>query len=143
MKYCTHCGKEIMDEAVICVGCGCEIKSSEAKYVQKISTFTENRKKWIIAFTSASLIFAVAVTLILTSAKYIRLRDYDEYLGVLADNSGYYSYASKKQLQEKIDRTKSELLPYYIGLGVCGTLGAAALTGDILLLANKNKEIED
>jgi len=23
MRYCTHCGKEIMDEAVICVGCGC------------------------------------------------------------------------------------------------------------------------
>lgn len=25
MKYCTHCGKEIMDEAVICVGCGCAV----------------------------------------------------------------------------------------------------------------------
>ena len=23
MKFCTHCGKEIMDEAVICPGCGC------------------------------------------------------------------------------------------------------------------------
>ncbi len=23
MKYCTKCGKEIMDEAVICPGCGC------------------------------------------------------------------------------------------------------------------------
>lgn len=26
MKYCTHCGKEIMDEAVICVGCGCAVE---------------------------------------------------------------------------------------------------------------------
>ena len=25
MKYCTHCGKEILDEAVICVGCGCTV----------------------------------------------------------------------------------------------------------------------
>ena len=25
MKYCTHCGKELMDEAVICVGCGCTV----------------------------------------------------------------------------------------------------------------------
>ena len=25
MKYCTHCGKELMDEAVICVGCGCAV----------------------------------------------------------------------------------------------------------------------
>jgi len=23
MKYCTHCGKQLFDEAVICPGCGC------------------------------------------------------------------------------------------------------------------------
>jgi len=23
MKYCTHCGKELLDEAVLCMGCGC------------------------------------------------------------------------------------------------------------------------
>ncbi len=23
MKYCTHCGKELIDEAVVCTGCGC------------------------------------------------------------------------------------------------------------------------
>lgn len=23
MKYCTHCGKELLDDAVICLGCGC------------------------------------------------------------------------------------------------------------------------
>ena len=27
MKYCSKCGKEIMDEAVICPGCGCAVKS--------------------------------------------------------------------------------------------------------------------
>jgi len=25
VKYCTHCGKELLDEAVICVGCGCAV----------------------------------------------------------------------------------------------------------------------
>ncbi|MBQ3135168.1 MAG: hypothetical protein IJB75_05095 [Oscillospiraceae bacterium] len=25
MKYCTKCGKELMDESVICVGCGCSV----------------------------------------------------------------------------------------------------------------------
>ena len=24
MKFCTHCGKELFDEAVICPGCGCQ-----------------------------------------------------------------------------------------------------------------------
>ncbi len=25
MKFCSHCGKEIMDEAVVCVNCGCPV----------------------------------------------------------------------------------------------------------------------
>lgn len=24
MKYCSHCGKELLDEAVICLNCGCK-----------------------------------------------------------------------------------------------------------------------
>ena len=31
MKYCTHCGKELLDEAVICVGCGCPVNSQNAR----------------------------------------------------------------------------------------------------------------
>ena len=27
MKFCCHCGKEIMDEAVICPGCGCSVQT--------------------------------------------------------------------------------------------------------------------
>ena len=27
MKYCAHCGKEIMDEAVICPNCGCSTEN--------------------------------------------------------------------------------------------------------------------
>ena len=28
MKYCTHCGKEVNDNAVICTGCGCPINQT-------------------------------------------------------------------------------------------------------------------
>ena len=31
MKFCTHCGKEIMDEAVICPGCGCSVQMENSK----------------------------------------------------------------------------------------------------------------
>lgn len=31
MKYCTKCGKELMDEAVICIGCGCLQNDSTIK----------------------------------------------------------------------------------------------------------------
>ncbi len=30
MKYCSKCGKEIHDEAVICVHCGCAVESAAA-----------------------------------------------------------------------------------------------------------------
>ncbi len=33
MKYCTHCGKELVDEAVICIGCGCAVAGATAKKV--------------------------------------------------------------------------------------------------------------
>lgn len=39
MKYCTYCGKEIMDEAMICVGCGCAVQSSAS--VEKIPQIIE------------------------------------------------------------------------------------------------------
>lgn len=29
MKYCTHCGAEIADEAVVCVKCGCAVESQK------------------------------------------------------------------------------------------------------------------
>ncbi len=28
MKFCQHCGKEVMNEAVICPGCGCPIQAT-------------------------------------------------------------------------------------------------------------------
>ena len=31
MKFCTHCGKEIFDEAVICPGCGCATSTVPAQ----------------------------------------------------------------------------------------------------------------
>lgn len=31
MKYCSHCGKELEDDAIICVNCGCKAPSSEEK----------------------------------------------------------------------------------------------------------------
>ena len=31
MKYCSHCGQEIMDEAVICPHCGCAVEKEKVK----------------------------------------------------------------------------------------------------------------
>ena len=42
MKYCTHCGKELFDEAVICPGCGCAVgtepvQTKRADLIRKLS----------------------------------------------------------------------------------------------------------
>lgn len=37
MKYCTHCGKELFDEAVICVGCGCAVGGQNTQTVNNMS----------------------------------------------------------------------------------------------------------
>lgn len=29
MKYCSKCGKEVSDEAVICLGCGCAVNGAK------------------------------------------------------------------------------------------------------------------
>ena len=30
MKFCTHCGKEIADEDVLCLGCGCKTQKENS-----------------------------------------------------------------------------------------------------------------
>ncbi len=37
MKYCTHCGKELLDEAVICVECGCAVGGQKSQTVNNKS----------------------------------------------------------------------------------------------------------
>ncbi len=37
MKYCTHCGKELLDEAVICIGCGCAVSGQNNQAASNMS----------------------------------------------------------------------------------------------------------
>lgn len=37
LKFCTHCGKELFDEAVVCPNCGCPVK--DIKVDESISAF--------------------------------------------------------------------------------------------------------
>lgn len=34
MKYCSHCGTELEDEAVVCVKCGCSAGASKNKVLE-------------------------------------------------------------------------------------------------------------
>ena len=39
MKFCSKCGKELMDEAVICPGCGCAVGSGPRPMAEQHSEF--------------------------------------------------------------------------------------------------------
>ena len=30
MKFCSHCGKELMDDAVVCTNCGCAVNGANS-----------------------------------------------------------------------------------------------------------------
>ena len=38
MKFCPHCGAEVLDAAELCMKCGCRIESSANKPVSQLST---------------------------------------------------------------------------------------------------------
>ena len=35
MKFCSHCGKELLDDAVICIGCGCSVDGAANNPITK------------------------------------------------------------------------------------------------------------
>lgn len=66
MQYCTHCGKELLDEAVVCVGCGCPIQVDAGNNSGKVSDEIEIQKrkiknKKIVIIVSAVICVAVAL----------------------------------------------------------------------------------
>ena len=56
MKYCTKCGKQIHDEAVICVHCGCATESTQRK---NINVEEDNRFKSLINDINAIFVLGI------------------------------------------------------------------------------------
>ena len=51
MKYCVRCGAELIDEAVVCVKCGCPTQ-----------TFTNSQKRADSTFTTLAKVFMIIGT---------------------------------------------------------------------------------
>ncbi len=60
MKYCTHCGAEVNDEAVVCVKCGRAIENAEPTNKPK----NETMKTLILVFLILGCITGAAACLI-------------------------------------------------------------------------------
>ena len=84
MRFCTHCGSEIMDDAIICAGCGCPAIEEEQTSVDKKKKF--NKKTLLILIISAVAAIALVVGAIFL-VNHIRVAN------VIKDLSGNtYSY---------------------------------------------------
>ena len=55
MKFCTHCGSEINDNAVVCIKCGCAV---ECKNVSDPSYHSENKASASLILGIVGIIFA-------------------------------------------------------------------------------------
>ena len=58
MKYCSHCGKELVDEAVVCTNCGCAVLGAEVS-----TTNNEGEKETIRTIAKILMIFACVCAL--------------------------------------------------------------------------------
>ena len=52
MAFCSKCGKEIMDEAVICPGCGCPVAGKATTYSQKRDVLVDDKVKGVLVAVS-------------------------------------------------------------------------------------------
>lgn len=46
MRYCTHCGKQIADEAVICLNCGCETQFRSNNSIAVLEEEVSSTASW-------------------------------------------------------------------------------------------------
>lgn len=48
MKYCTHCGAQIEDEAVVCIHCGCRADNTQKTSGEKDDTLSTVIKVFLV-----------------------------------------------------------------------------------------------
>ena len=68
MKYCGKCGKEIMDEAVICPNCGCSTKD-ETKAVVTVEVPKQAKTASVLGILSILLLAPLGIPAIILANK--------------------------------------------------------------------------
>ncbi len=63
MKFCEKCGKEILDEAVICPNCGCEATESASATAPKKEELKKKINPLLIAIPAAVVVIAILAVL--------------------------------------------------------------------------------
>jgi len=98
MKFCTHCGKEILDEAVICIGCGCAVDGKERvdRSSADISTLISTLSQRVLV--SGIIWFAIGILQIVGG---LMINEYILIVGVLNIVSAILDLNYSRKLSEE------------------------------------------
>ena len=132
MKTCKYCGKELMDAAVICVGCGCPVEQEKSK--PSVSLMSPRRKKTLIIIFSVLFVVFIAVAIsFVCDIDFIKATDRYNYsiseFGRINSN-----------WQQNAQAAKREMMEYLVPAGIFGTLALGALVGDIIMFTRKTTD---
>ena len=115
MKYCTHCGAEIMDEAVMCTKCGCWLNQEQSKTAQQKTPFNP------CALVGFILSMASIVTFFL------------DFLGLLALAGTVVSIVGLTQFRKNSEQRGKAMAIAGVAVGACFFVFGLALWIPVLI----------
>ncbi len=135
MKYCEKCGKEIMEEAVVCPGCGCAVKKSNDT-AQMYTDAVEKAAKSSTTFLALGIVFmllGVVVALfvnvwigavLLLVSEFLCLMPKSKINSIVKRNN---SSLSKKELVAKCKQEVKNMKSKYTALKICMPVAVISL----------------
>lgn len=125
MKFCQRCGKELMDEAIVCPGCGCPVQTNASTAFNKeldefeIQKRKAKNKRMIM---TASLITCIALTLFFVSIVAINAyktnKIIEELSGEKFEYNGDTSYSIDRDSYTFDDEGNCEDYSYFYGISM-------------------------
>ena len=127
MKYCSHCGKELMDEAIICPGCGCAVEGVRNK------TYARNNNDGLL---TAAKVFMIIICAIYVLLGFIYIIIYSEY-GYGASGIVYWlPLVWAIPMTVNLSNAIAEKRPISVAFKVCTLLFVSIISGILLLCVN-------
>lgn len=93
MKYCSKCGKELVDEAIVCTGCGCSVQYENRSINKEVKKHSNNydpmKAVYIMSFFS-NILLAVTLAFILNTIISEYIWSYNGYIYLFYEEGFVY-----------------------------------------------------
>ena len=128
MKYCSKCGKEIHDEAVICVHCGCSVEGAQKETAESkmLGEFKRNVNSAFI-FSIVGLVLVFGIGFIFSIISMIKCSQWKNFS--CAGNLGSYEKIEFENLKKKLNTAEwissISLVLFIIIMGILFTTALA------------------